>query len=651
MCRRSRGVLLLMVGVLALGTRPLFSATPTPVKLEASLADNALLPGATSEIAVTALLDAGWHIYSLTQPAGGPIATTVKLDPCGVLGQTGEIRQGSFEKHREPAFAVEVESFSGKAEFWIPVRVPPTATVGRHTCAVHVRYQACNGQICLPPDDHVVAVGFEVGEKKQRGDTRGAVSEAATRGSKEDSAAPPAPSTGPVEAANPSLDLRLLYDTAKAWEGNKAATSRLLEALPALLKDETFSGEDAYDAGRLWLKCWSGAGKDEYLSEAVKQFEAYLASPAPLRYEEPADAYLIFALARLKKLDEATKRFEAFYERYKGHSQASDLSPSMTNTELAGTVLVYSLGEAHRYADLEKVARSCLEDLQKKREDDDRSMALVDSHLFMALDGQNKTEEAAKARKEASEQFNSSSKMMGWAGWYLAFTRIEDLMRKLDPVGALQVLKGAHDDYVKAGMEKLYSATLQRFKVAGKPAPRLDADAWLNSLPLTLKDVRGKVVVLDFWMSWCGPCRMSFPKMEELAKAHADEGLMVIGVTQSQGWVLTKDGKSVGRDEKDSTKRLSWEDEVKALKEFVNDFGITYPVAVGQRHLSPNEVTIEGSTGKDKFLDSAMIRDYGVAFFPTAIVIDRKGIVRFSGTVDDNALAGLVRQLLEEPAT
>ena len=572
----------------------------------------------------------------------------MKLDPNRALELAGEIRQGAFEKHRETAFAVEVESFSEKAGFWIPVRVLPTAKLGKYTCSVRVRFQACDGKMCLPPTDHVAEVSFKVVAKQ----ITEAAEKPATSTAKPNEPAPAVPPSGPsnAERAKPSVDLAFLWETAKAWEDDKAATGKLVDALPALLTGQTFSGEDAYNAGRLWLKCWSGAGKDEYLREATTQFEAYLASPAPLRNAEPAEAYLIFALARSKRLDEATKRFEGFYERYKGKSQASDMNPTSTNTELASTILVYSLGEAKRYAELEKVARLCLEELQKKRENDDRNMAFVNSHLFMALDGQNKVGDAAKARSEAAKSFNSSEKMMGWAEWFLAFERIEDLMKKLDPAGAFKVLEAAHGDYEKAGMEKLYDSTLQRFKVAGRPAPRLEADAWLNSPPLSLDAVRGKVVVLDFWMTWCGPCRMSFPKMEALVKNNASKGLMVVGITESQGWVLTKDGRSVGKDDADKSKKLPWEDEVELLKAFVKDFGITVPVAFGRRPANPTKEVTQTATGKDEFIDTAMVSDYGVSFFPTAVVIDRKGVVRFSGTVDDEALAGLVKQLLDESA-
>jgi cytochrome c biogenesis protein CcmG/thiol:disulfide interchange protein DsbE len=64
----------------------------------------------------------------------------------------------------------------------------------------------------------------------------------------------------------------------------------------------------------------------------------------------------------------------------------------------------------------------------------------------------------------------------------------------------------------------------------GQAAP----DATIVSLdgkPFTLASLKGRVVVLDFWASWCAPCRKSFPFLDALQKKHASEGLAVVGLT------------------------------------------------------------------------------------------------------------------------
>jgi len=73
---------------------------------------------------------------------------------------------------------------------------------------------------------------------------------------------------------------------------------------------------------------------------------------------------------------------------------------------------------------------------------------------------------------------------------------------------------------------------------AGEATPDITMYA-LDGKPFTLASLKGKVVVLDFWASWCVPCRKSFPFLDELQKKHANEGLQVVGLT------LEEDGDAV----------------------------------------------------------------------------------------------------------
>jgi thiol-disulfide isomerase/thioredoxin len=78
----------------------------------------------------------------------------------------------------------------------------------------------------------------------------------------------------------------------------------------------------------------------------------------------------------------------------------------------------------------------------------------------------------------------------------------------------------------------------------------------MNGKPVSLEAYKGKVILLDFWATWCGPCKVEIPHFVELQKEYGDKGLAVLG--------------------------LSVDDTVDQLKPFADEFKMNYPVLVGR---------------------------------------------------------------------
>ncbi len=63
-----------------------------------------------------------------------------------------------------------------------------------------------------------------------------------------------------------------------------------------------------------------------------------------------------------------------------------------------------------------------------------------------------------------------------------------------------------------------------------RPAPELIMERWHETGGTSLAELRGKVVLLDFWGVWCSPCRKAMPELERLARTHRDAGLIILGI-------------------------------------------------------------------------------------------------------------------------
>lgn len=165
-------------------------------------------------------------------------------------------------------------------------------------------------------------------------------------------------------------------------------------------------------------------------------------------------------------------------------------------------------------------------------------------------------------------------------------------------------------------------------KLIGSPAPAIDAQYWVHG-EVDLEGLRGKVVLLDFWAVWCGPCIATFPHLRHLHEEYADDGLQIIGVTRKYNFQWDEQaGRAVRADEPQAD-----EDELAMLEKFITHHELQHPTIV----------TPEKST---------MNANYGVSGIPHAVVIDKKGVIRLVkvGSGDENAKAieATIQQCLQE---
>ncbi|MBY3052665.1 cytochrome c biogenesis protein DipZ [Rhizobium laguerreae] len=142
------------------------------------------------------------------------------------------------------------------------------------------------------------------------------------------------------------------------------------------------------------------------------------------------------------------------------------------------------------------------------------------------------------------------------------------------------------------------------------PAPSLDgAVEWLNSEPLTTEQLRGKVVLVDFWTYSCINCIRTIPYVRAWAEKYADQGLVVIGVHAPE---------------------FAFEKKIDNVKKAIGDFQIGYPVAIDN--------------------DYGIWRAFENSYWPAAYLIDAKGQIRYHhfGEGNYNRTEKAIQDLLRE---
>jgi len=343
---------------------------------------------------------------------------------------------------------------------------------------------------------------------------------------------------------------------------------------------------DVYYLGVLFVI----AENDEKSLEAMKRFLAQYPPETKGDAIQSARSYIIILSVRKKQLAEAEQTFQAWL---KGEPFVETQRPVMEQIMAVGFFKNGKYDEAVKYGEsafslLKKLEARTLAERRAKM---DLYGNLVEV-LALSYRKANKTDEALNVLAESRA---------------LAFTiPSAKLYRKvMDIVGG------------SGFSEKKLMQKVESYKTA-EPAPELTVQEWVGREPATMESLRGKIVLLDFWATWCAPCISTFPRLRQWHEKFSGSGFEIIGVTQYYG---NADGKP-----------MTPLQEFDFLGEFRKKHKLPYGFAVSKR-------------GEDN-------AKFDVSAYPTTILLDRNGVVRYvgigAGAEESENLEDMIKKLLKE---
>lgn len=143
-------------------------------------------------------------------------------------------------------------------------------------------------------------------------------------------------------------------------------------------------------------------------------------------------------------------------------------------------------------------------------------------------------------------------------------------------------------------------------RLNGKRAPAIEVGPWIGDAPPPIDQLKGKIVLIDFWATWCGPCLQAIPHTNEIMVKYKEKGVVVIGICGA--------ARSGG----------------KSMESVVQKSGIRYP------------------TAQDK--SNATANAWGVQWWPYYVIVDREGVVRAAGLRTSSVESALDELLKEQPS-
>ena len=363
------------------------------------------------------------------------------------------------------------------------------------------------------------------------------------------------------------------------------------KSLAAKYAAEAAARSDLKQTDFYWLGMLYVVAEDNVKSiETMKKFLAQYPADVKGDMIQSARSYILILAARRKLMAEA----EQFYQAWlKGEPLIKKQQPMLESILAAGFFKDGQYEQAVKYGqesfDLLKTMEA--KNLRDKRDKEQIYMNLVEV-LALSYKKNKNSDQALNILAEARAQ---------------SFTiPSADLYRKVM-------------DFV-AGSGFSEKKLMQKVESYGSadPAPDLKILEWLGQEPVNLSDLRGKIVLLDFWATWCIPCISTFPRLRDWHKRYAGSDFVIVGVTKYYG--------------RGGDKPLTKLQELDFLGEFKQKHKLPYPIAVAE------------------FVEDTM--KYGINAYPTTVLLDRNGVVRYigigAGTEESENLEDMIKKLLKE---